>query len=76
MYMVKGSSLAWLVVMPSIEKIETIGHPYVRVLVDVNKTVTFEVLGKTVQEFKIENAESTEKLLEILITFNSETAYR
>ena len=50
MYMVKGSSLAWLVVMPSIEKIETIGHPYVRVLVDVNKTVTFEVLGKTVQE--------------------------
>ncbi len=29
MYIVKGSSLAWLVVMPSMEKKEAIGHPYV-----------------------------------------------
>ena len=61
MYVVKGSSLAWLVMMPSMENIEAIGHPYVRILIDIKKRLTFEVLGKVVQEFEIENAESKRK---------------
>ena len=43
--------------MPSMEKMEAIGHPYVRILSDMKKRLTFEVLDRALQEFEIDAAE-------------------
>ena len=71
-FVVKGVSLAWLLVYPSPEKTEQIGQGEVRLVVNVDKTFELQVLRTVVKQHDIVKREN---LLPYLHSFDCGSAY-
>ena len=75
MYVVKGRSVGWLVIIPSDRKVEELASPDIRVLVNMDKTFQFQVLKSSVTEGEITNFCAEEPIMAILHSFHPESNF-
>ena len=65
-FLVKGISIAWLIIYPSPEKTEQIGQAEVRLVINVDKSFELQILKKVVKQQDITERESITPILAFL----------
>ena len=74
MYIVKGKTVGWLVIMPSEEKLDELGVLDIRILVNLDKTFQLQVFKTCAQEGIITNYHE-ELIMSLLISFQHGSDY-
>jgi hypothetical protein len=69
---VKGKTIAWLLIMPSLDKMEELATPDIRILINMDKSYQLQILKQTAQESTLS---SREVILPLLQTFESGSDY-